>query len=226
MQKVTLAVVISSLLAGAAIAGQVDPMTNPPASQQAQSTSQTDTSRPGTTSTAPDADTATGTSSVGNGGSETVNPDVGTPRSNVDEQSSSGSYYPYSAGTAGDDPAYPKSTAVDPGDLAKNKTSEPMDNWAEADYDGDGYLSQDELAKVAPTLSANFTEMDVDGDQKLNQDELRNWHESHKARMDADQGANTSSAAPSSGAPTMDATGTPSDTLGTPDSTPPGHSGD
>ena len=39
---------------------------------------------------------------------------VGTERSNVDEKSSSGSYYPNSAGTVGDDPAHPKSTAVPP----------------------------------------------------------------------------------------------------------------
>ena len=42
----------------------------------------------------------------------TANTEVGDTASNVDKDSSSGEYYPYSAGTVGDDPAHPKSTAV------------------------------------------------------------------------------------------------------------------
>jgi hypothetical protein len=64
----------------------------------------------------------------------------------------------------------------------------------DADSDGDTYLSQAELTKVAPTLSASFAAMDVDSDKKLTRDEFRTWHESHKAKMDADQGANPSPA--------------------------------
>jgi hypothetical protein len=215
MRKTTLAVTISSLLF-AAVAAKAEPGTDTSQNQQAQATPQTDTSRPSTTSTAPDADTATGTSSTGTVSSDQANPDVGSAESNVDEKSSSGSYYPYSAGTAGDDPSEPTSTSVP--SSAGDSTSGPTDQWMDpaADADGDGYLSQDELAKVAPTLASSFSEMDVDGDKKLTRAEYRTWHESHKARMDADQSANPASGSPQNSDPaTSTTTGTSRDAGGT-----------
>lgn len=177
LRKTALAVVISSVLLSAVAAQAAqgpDPSPNPPA----QTTSQTDTNRSAATSAAPGADTATDTSST----------EVGSDKSNVDKDSSSGAYYPYSAGTVGDDPAEPTSTSVSTD--TDDKASGSTDQWGDADIDGDGYLSQAELAKVAPTLSPIFDAMDVDSDDKLTRGEFRTWHESLKARLDADQGAN------------------------------------
>jgi hypothetical protein len=81
---------------------------------------------------------------------------VGTERSNVDEKSSSGSYYPNSAGTVGDDPAHPKSTAV------------PPDTNVEA---------------AKPTEPAE--EVDSDGDEKLTRSECKAWYESQQANDSA-----------------------------------------
>lgn len=61
-----------------------------------------------------------------------------------------------------------------------------------ADLDGDGYLSQAELAQFAPTLSASFNAMDTDDDRKLSRDEFNAWHDLLKASMDADLDANPS----------------------------------
>lgn len=118
----------------------------------------------------------------------TANTEVGDPKSNVDKDSSSGEYYPYSAGTVGDDPAHPKSTAVSTD--GSNSNSGPTDQWGDtADADGDGYLSLEELTDTAPALAASFKDMDVDGDGKLTRGEFRSWHESHKARADSDDDA-------------------------------------
>lgn len=126
-----------------------------------------------TTPPAPaDSDAATGS-----------NVSVGSARSNIDKRSSSGTYHPYAAGTVGDDPSKPTSTSV-PTD-AIDEASGPTDQWTDegADADGDGYLTQAELTKVAPSLSASFSAMDVNDDQKLTRGEFRSWHESLKARM-------------------------------------------
>ena len=175
MRKHTLAVAISSVLLGA-VAVQAEPTLDPSQNQQAQATSQSDTSGPTTTSASPDAVTATDTSST----------EVGSENSNVDKDSSSGSYYPYSAGTVGDDPAEPTSTSVTTD--TNDEASEPTDQWGSADADRDGYLSQAELTKVAPALSASFDAMDVDSDEQLTRGEFRTWHESRKSRMDSDNG--------------------------------------
>jgi hypothetical protein len=118
------------------------------------------------------------------------NPAVGAARSNVDKKSSSGSYYPNAAGTVGDDPAEPTSTAVPPDTKVKttDQDSGPAGPWMDSgvDTDRDGLLSQAELTKVSPTLSASFTDMDVDNDQKVTLGEFRSWHESLKTRMTAD----------------------------------------
>lgn len=132
--------------------------------------------------------------------------EVGSPKSNVDEDSSSGSYYPFSAGTVGDDPAEPTSTSV-PAD-AGDDHSGPTDQWSDAaDSDGDGFLSRAELNEAAPALSANFEAMDVNDDDKLTRGEFRTWHESREARMDADQEArsNAGDRAPTSPTPPGDA---------------------
>jgi hypothetical protein len=198
MRTITLAVAISSLLLGAA-AVAAEPHKDPSQHQPAQTTPQTDTSRPATTPASPETNAAAETSST----------EVGSEKSNVDEDSSSGSYYPYSAGTVGDDPAEPKSTAVSP-DSSDDPTG-PTDQWGNIDADGDGYLSLSELTKAAPALSASFGAMDVDGDEKLTRGEFRTWHESHKTKRDADQDANTSSRtddiAPNSGTPPGSSTG-------------------
>ena len=122
---------------------------------------------------------------------DTSSTKVGSAKSNVDEHSSSGSYYPYSAGTVGDDPADPKSTSVSP-DVNDDPTG-PTDQWGNIDSDGDGYVSPAELDEAAPALSASFSAMDVDDDEKLTRGEFRTWHESYKAKRDSDQEANTSS---------------------------------
>jgi hypothetical protein len=122
---------------------------------------------------------------------DTSNTKVGSEKSNVDEHSSSGSYYPYSAGTVGDDPADPKSTSVSPD--AHDDPTGPTDQWGDIDSDGDGYVSPAELDKAAPALSASFSAMDVDDDEKLTRGEFRTWHESYKAKRGADQEANASS---------------------------------
>jgi len=173
----TLAVAISSVFLGA-LAAQADQHADPSPDQRVQSTSQPDTSRPPTTSPSPVADPSADTEAT----------EVGSPDSNVDKDSSSGSYYPYSAGTVGDDPAEPKSTSVstDAGDRAPGST----DQWGDgADADGDGYLSLAELTKAAPALSAHFDAMDVDGDKQLTRGEFRTWHESQKARVNAERDA-------------------------------------
>jgi len=72
----------------------------------------------------------------------TSNTKVGAPKSNVDEKSSSGAYYPNSAGTVGDDPADPKSTAVS-ADTDMNATG-PSDKWGKLDSDGDGKVTESE----------------------------------------------------------------------------------
>jgi len=72
----------------------------------------------------------------------TSNTKVGAPKSNVDEKSSSGSYYPNSAGTVGDDPAHPKSTAVS-ADTDIDATG-ASDKWGKLDSDGDGNVTESE----------------------------------------------------------------------------------
>jgi hypothetical protein len=169
-RNTTLVVMMSSLLLGSVVARadrHMDPSPNPPAETKAH----TDDNRP----PAQDAD------------ADTVRTEVGSAKSNVDKDSTSGSYYPYSAGTVGDDPAEPTSTAVTPD--AGDKPPGPTDQWGDIDSDGDGYLSQEEMKKAAPALSASFEEMDVDGDDKLTRGEFRTWHESRKARENADKDA-------------------------------------
>lgn len=72
----------------------------------------------------------------------TSNTEVGSAKSNVDERSSSGGYYPNSAGTVGDDPAHPKSTAVS-ADTDMDATG-PKDQWGKLDSDGDGKVTESE----------------------------------------------------------------------------------
>ena len=182
MRNIAIALAISSVLLGAA-ATATEPSADP--AQPTQVTPQTDPSRPTADSAQQEA-----TSSAERGSSQ----DVGSSRSNVDEKSSSGSYYPYSAGTVGDDPSEPKTTTLPQGtNLEASDTSEPTDQWKGADADGDGFLTLAELTKAAPALSDKFSEMDVDGDDKLTRGEFRSWHESHKARMDADEAPSTPS---------------------------------
>ena len=197
MRTTNLAVVISSVLLGA-FAAQAQP-TSSASGQVAQSTTQTDTSRPATTSSAPDADTATGTSST---------EQVGSDKSNADKKSASGAYYPYSAGTSGDDPSQPKSTSVSEQtreDTTQNTSEKDFGStaeWTKADADGDGYVSKSELAKVEPKLASAFSAMDVNRDEKLSRDEAKAWDETHKGSMEADtkpaNGESSSSAEKSS----------------------------
>lgn len=162
MRNRKLALVISSLLLGGVATAQAGPeASTSSAERQQQSTSQSDTT-PGK-----------------------ANPEVGAPRSNVDEKATSGSYYPYSAGTVGDDPEHPKSTSAEH-DGKDTATPGATSRWMEADEDGDSYLSKSELTRVNPTLAGSFDSIDVDQDGKLSRDELRNWHESNRASMDAD----------------------------------------
>jgi hypothetical protein len=202
MRKTSLAVVISSVLL-AAVAAQAEPVTDTTSPPAPSTSSQVDTTQPPATSASPEADAASGSSS---------NEGVGSGKSNVDEHSSSGSYYPYSSGTAGDDPSEPTSTRVEPD---SGVTSGPTDQWQTADADRDGYLSLAELTTAAPTLASSFDAMDVDDDEKLTRAEFRTWHESHKARMDADQGTSaeapkgTSTASPPANSDTTDSTSTP-----------------
>jgi hypothetical protein len=72
------------------------------------------------------------------------NPAVGSKRSNVDEQSSSGAYYPNSAGTVGDDPAHPKSTAVEVEPDSDGKlTQSECKAWYESQRTNDNASSSD-----------------------------------------------------------------------------------
>jgi hypothetical protein len=170
MYKPTLAAAISLLLG--VVAAHAEPGSDTPAP----AASQTETANPSPST--PQAEPA----------KARAEQNVGTEPSNADEKSSSGAYYPYSAGTVGDDPAEPKSTAVPTG-----ATQKSTDAWEVADTDGDDHLSQAELAKVAPAAAGNFAGADVDGDKKLSRDELRTWRESQKATMDADQGGTNES---------------------------------
>ena len=70
------------------------------------------------------------------------NTSVGTERSNSDEMSSSGSYYPNSAGTVGDTPADPKSTAIS-ADTNMAATGS-ADQWGKLDSDDDGKVTESE----------------------------------------------------------------------------------
>lgn len=72
----------------------------------------------------------------------TSNTKVGSEKSNVDEKSSSGGYYPNSAGTVGDDPAHPKSTAVSAD--TNIEAAGPTDQWGKLDSDGDGKVTESE----------------------------------------------------------------------------------
>ena len=201
MIRTKLAVVISSVLL-ASVATQAQPA---PADDPAATTAPTQNSVPAESTPAQGADTAT-----------QGNESVGSSESNVDKESTSGAYYPYSSGTVGDDPAEPKDTSAMPsGDgSAAEKAAGATDQWQNADTDGDGSLSQDELTKVAPALADNFDDIDVDNDDKLSHGEFRTWHESQKARMDADQGAPAASA-PGTDAPagTVPATEPPAGTV-------------
>ena len=176
MFRTKLAVVISSVLLAA-----VTTQAQPAPADQTEATPPTQSSVPAETPTSTDADAA----------SSGANESVGSKESNVDEQSTSGSYYPYSSGTVGDDPSEPKATSASakPGDAPSESATGGTDQWKNADTDGDGYLSQDELKKVAPTLADSFDDIDVDDDDKLTRGEFRTWHESQKARKDADQAA-------------------------------------
>ena len=175
MRKTRLALVISSVLLGA-VAAQAEPTMEQTQPQSTQTTSPTDTRQPAEVSTSRETTPRTDN-----------NDSVGTKESNVDEKSTSGSYYPYSAGTVGDDPAEPTSTS--PTAATGGDPTQPTDQWMRGDSNGDGALSRDELAKLSPSLASSFAAMDVDKDGKLTRGEFRTWHESHKARMDADQPA-------------------------------------
>ncbi len=83
----------------------------------------------------------------------TSNAVVGSERSNVDEKSSSGSYYPNSAGTVGDDPAHPKSTAVPPD--TKVDPAKPTDQPDKIDSDGDEKLTRSECEAWYESQQAN-----------------------------------------------------------------------
>ena len=87
---------------------------------------------------------------------------VGTERSNVDEKSSSGSYYPNSAGTVGDDPAHPKSTAIPPDTKSTPTPRNPR-------------IKQENV--------------DSDGDEKLTRSECKAWYESQQANEKAPSGS-------------------------------------
>lgn len=173
-RDVGLAVLISSLLLGT-FAARADQHVDPSLTKPAQELSKMDDNRPSTDHPSVDADSA----------ADTERTEVGDQASNVDEDSSSGSYYPYSAGTVGDDPSQPTSTSVST-DASDNEPG-PTDQWGDtADSDGDGYLSLAELTEAVPALSASFDAMDVDGDHKLTHGEFRSWHESRKARVSTD----------------------------------------
>jgi len=177
-REVGVAVLLVTFLLGTAGA-RADQEVDPSLKKPAQALSQMDDTPPATKAPSPDRAVA--------------DTEVGDAASNVDKDSSSGEYYPYSAGTVGDDPAHPKSTAVSTD--GSNSDSGPTDQWGEtADSDGDGYLSLAELTEAAPALVASFDAMDVDGDDKLTRGEFRSWHESHKARADTDDSASKSTA--------------------------------
>lgn len=174
-RAVALAVLVSSFMLGT-VAAQSDRQVDPALTKPAQDLSQMDEDRPATNAATPDANATV----------DTERTEVGSKASNVDEDSSSGSYYPYSAGTVGDDPAKPTSTSVSTD--ASDSGPGPTDQWGDAaDSDGDGYLSRAEVNEAAPELSASFDAMDVDGDNKLTRGEFRSWHESRKTRVKTDE---------------------------------------
>jgi hypothetical protein len=224
MRKTILAVAISWALLGAT-AVQAQAATDArPSDPQAQGITETDNSRA----------TQGSTPSEATSPSSTARERVGSGQSNVDKPSTSGAYYPYSSGTAGDDPSEPKSTAVTPDTrVTDGVASVPDDRWTEADADGDGNLSQTELTKLDARLSSRFDAIDVDGDDKLTRQEFRSWEMSHQTGMDADQRTNPTSPPRStreSTAPSSDAvkSGDKPATNDTDPSTakPPGSSGD
>jgi hypothetical protein len=138
---------------------------------------------------------------TGSSGSSAGQAPVGTPPSNNDQHATEGDYYPFSVGTVGDDPAKPGATTTPtpPGVEGEDGNPSVHDRWMNADTDGDEKLSRMELDAAWPTVAAHFDEIDVDGDKLASRDELRNWHESQKARMEADQPA--SGPAPSTAPP-------------------------
>ncbi len=184
---------VTSLLLGS-VAARADQHEEPSLKQPAQELSQADQDRPAKSSPSKIADTAAGKEPA----------KVGSAESNVDEDSSSGSYHPYSAGTVGDDPADPTTTSVPP---ASGDTGPTDQRGDAADSDGDGYLWQAELDRAPPARSASFDAMDVKGDVNLTRGEFRTWHESRKARMDENPGAarsTTDDEAPNSPTPPGD----------------------
>lgn len=163
MRKLTLVSAISSVLMMGAVTAHSDPT----ATSQA----------PTTQAPAPGASDAP----------DRVEPQNKESAANADESSSSGAYYPYSAGTAGDDPSEPSSTSM-PAPSGPAPEDAVRARWMNADADRDESLSREEFQRAEPTLVDSFDSIDVDGDKKLSRDELRSWHESQKTRMDADQG--------------------------------------
>jgi len=183
MHKHTLAAVISAVLLG----GSAAALAQEPSQTAAPETTATPTQTP------------TSSTSTGESGASGGQAPVGTAPSNVDEKSSSGSYYPYSSGTVGDDPAKPDATTVpvEAGKQGDHSSATTTGDWMTADTNRDDQLTKAEIEKAWPTLGAHFDDIDVDGDKQASRDELRTWHESQKTRMEADQPA----AAPASTTP-------------------------
>lgn len=192
MRKNTLAIVISSVLFGATAVAQSEPATS---SYPSSETSQVDTARPDATSTAPDADTATGSSSGAIEADQSTSSSTSTstdtsaypPASSHgtdahgSDKSSHGSETSATAKTSG---------SVNSSDQALSSTH----HWTQADIDGDGELTLAEIQAAAPTFAANFQDMDTDANGKLSRDELKAYERANPGRsMEADQGTSSSS---------------------------------
>jgi hypothetical protein len=72
------------------------------------------------------------------------------------------------------------------GDMDDVLTS--TEDWAEADTNEDGTLSQAELNRAEPRLAAYFREIDADDDQRISRDELASWQAGPEpGEIDADE---------------------------------------
>ena len=79
-------------------------------------------------------------------------------------------------------------TQAQPADLSGTDVLTSTEHWTEADTNEDGTLSQSELDRAAPTLSADFESIDRNGDRQIARDEIEAWQADPEAgSLDADE---------------------------------------
>lgn len=155
MSNSKLAVIISSILLGAATAHAGPSATDQSAadqSQQTQATASTSTTTTQSTTEAPD-----------------------TAGSNTAESSTS-------APAATTSPDYDATNRGASAQEAANPDMKAKERWAQADIDGNGTLSLAEIQASMPSKAQKFTQMDANNDGELSTDEMHSYKLQHGQR--------------------------------------------